>query len=109
MTAPLQLVTPPGAAAQASAILIASLLKQEQVELTADALSQEFFGVLADFEKQAVRSGLNGADNPFTQLSAELVQWMPAEFSEEIGRSRHMREEAAHNPGLLVIVVRMLE
>ena len=122
MTAPLQLVTPPGAAAQASAILIASLLKQEQVELTADALNQEFFGVLADFEKQAVRSGLNGADNPFTQLSAELVQWMhqqaagrrtatdvPAEFSEEIGRSRHMREEAAHNPGLLVIVVRMLE
>lgn len=122
MTAPLQLVTPPGAAAQASAILIASLLKQEQVQLTADALNREFFGVLADFEKQAVRSGLSGADNPFTQLSAELVEWMnqqaagrrtaldvPPEFAEEIGRSRHMREEAAHNPGLLVIVVRMLE
>ena len=122
MTVPLQLVTPPGAAAQANAILIASLLKQEQVELTAEALNQEFFGVLADFEKQAARSGLSGADNPFTQLSAELVQWMqqqaagrrtapdvPPEFREEIGRARHMREEAAHNPGLLVIVVRMLE
>lgn len=122
MTAPLQLVTPPGAAAQASAILIASLLKQEQVQLTADALNREFFGVLADFEKQAARSGLSGADNPFTQLSAELVEWMnqqaagrrtapdvTPEFAEEIGRSRHMREEAAHNPGLLVIVVRMLE
>lgn len=124
MSAPLQLVTPPGAAAQASALLIASLLKQEheQVQLTADVLNHEFFGVLANFEKQAERSGLVGADNPFTRLSAELVEWMnqqaagrrtapdvPPEFGEEIGRSRHMREEAAHNPGLLVIVVRMLE
>ena len=76
MTAPLQLVTPPGPAAQASALLIASLLKQEQVQLTADALNHEFFGVLADFEQQAARSGLSGADNPFTRLSAELVEWM---------------------------------
>ena len=117
-----QIQTPDFPGAAAAAQLILKLLKQDAKDLDARMIDHTFFRVLADFEAQANAAGMPREDNPFRRMSDELVEWfdtqtpagmqvsdVPEPFAEDIGRFRHMTQEAQHQPGMLVLAVRHLE
>lgn len=117
-----QIQTPDWPDAADAAGLILQLLKQDVSDLDPARLDHTFFRVLANFEAQAAAAGMARADNPFRRMSDELVQWLhertiaemhvpdvPEEFAEDLGRFRHMTQEARHQPGMLVLAVRHLE
>ena len=117
-----QIQTPDFSGAAEAAQLILTLLKQEAKDLVALKIDHTFFRVLADFEAQAAAAGMPQEDNPFRRMSDELVEWfdthtlagmqvpdVPEPFAEDIGRFRHMTQEAQHQPGMLVLAVRHLE